>query len=197
MKALSSRSGFLLVSTKKQQHCIVLFSSPLLSQTIKSVMLLFICTGFLTVSAGAQTDINVYIFDEIKTATLIGKLCESRWPSDFKLQNYCRQEQKQALNELHQAKSGLGVYDISGNEFEIIRNNCGRKWQPDFKLWAYCESQQREAVVAMRNRDPYEISPQEFKVIRNACSEKWRGDFVMQNACEVGTLQNVLKSRSR
>lgn len=72
--------------------------------------------------------------------------CATRWPTDFRMQAYCVNEQYEALKKLTAERPS----DIPREQYTIIFSECGIKWGHDFKMRVYCQDQQYEGIRQLR-----------------------------------------------
>ena len=70
--------------------------------------------------------------------------CVSEWPTDFRMQQYCREQQRQSVTQLL-----VRPPDIPTNVVDIVRTKCAQEWKDDFRMRAYCERQQFDAYAAL------------------------------------------------
>jgi hypothetical protein len=81
-------------------------------------------------------------------AKIIERHCESQWPDDFSMRDYCINQQEQALAELRRGRPA----DVPEDVFQRIRTKCAREWLNDFSMRHYCEEQQFKAYRNLQNR---------------------------------------------
>jgi len=74
---------------------------------------------------------------EAQAAATIRSKCANKWPNDFRMQQYCREQQTEAFYTLRSRR-------MTGT-LARIREECARKWPDDFRMRNYCEEQQIEA----------------------------------------------------
>lgn len=99
--------------------------------------------------------------------------CQTQWPSDYSMQQYCFKGQKDAVLAMEKgAPAGVG-----NDTFRVVRGKCASEWPRDFKMRAYCEAKQFDAYLSL-----VAVSPQASK--RNVCAQKWPDDFQMRRHCE-------------
>lgn len=79
--------------------------------------------------------IALYLNDIIKNN------CQKEWPNDYRMQKFCIDQQKDALQKLRAGRPS----DIPKDVFKKIRNKCSRKWKNDFRMVLFCEIQEFEA----------------------------------------------------
>lgn len=79
---------------------------------------------------------------------IIERHCESQWPNDFSMRDYCIDQQEQALAELRRGRPA----DVSEDVFRRIRTKCAREWPDDFSMRQYCEEEQFKAYRKLQNR---------------------------------------------
>ncbi len=79
---------------------------------------------------------------------IIERKCESQWPDDFSMRDYCIEQQEQALAELRRGRPA----DVPEDVFKRIRAKCAREWPEDFSMRQYCEEEQFKAYRKLHNR---------------------------------------------
>jgi len=70
---------------------------------------------------------------EAQAAATIRSKCANKWPNDFRMQQYCREQQTEAFYTLRSRR-------MTGT-LARIREECARKWPDDFRMRNYCEEQ--------------------------------------------------------
>ncbi len=103
----------------------------------------------------------------------IEQKCAEEWPSDFRMQRHCQQQQSEGIGTLRQGRPA----SVSQDAFVIIRGKCAEDWPRDFRMRAHCEGQQYEAYKALQ-------SPTASKAQRGACAQQWPDDYRMRQHCE-------------
>jgi hypothetical protein len=99
--------------------------------------------------------------------------CEQEWATDYKMQKYCIDQQRDAARALSQGTPS----DVDSSAFRVIRGKCTDEWPRDFKMRAYCETQQIEAFRSLQ-------SSSVGAGTRNSCAQKWPTDYKMRRYCE-------------
>jgi len=133
-----------------------------------------------TPSGQQKSPTEIKLDSEISTATIIETHCQSEWPNDAKMKNYCIEQQNDGLVTLNLGKTK----DISDNDFIVVRDKCKNEWPTDFKMCAYCESQQYDGIRTLKQGKPADIGQTEFGIIRSKCEKEWSTDFKMRAYCE-------------
>lgn len=92
------------------------------------------------------------LFEDIKAH------CESKWPTDYEMQEYCVEQQVDGAKRMN---SFLKRYNVEalledpkeaerlykeGNAPVVIALNCFDEWEGDFEMIAYCIDQQEKAA---------------------------------------------------
>jgi hypothetical protein len=72
--------------------------------------------------------------------------CQREWQNDFRMQEYCQRQQREAIRALSRGKP----QDIPEGQFAIVRNKCAGEWPDDYRMREYCERQQYEAIRKLR-----------------------------------------------
>lgn len=99
----------------------------------------------LSGAATADEDVVSGVIDEIK------KNCSAEWPSDYRMQKYCRKKQHAALMKL----TGYAEKWPKGSEEMAIIGRCMVDWPgkaggTDFRMAAYCTDKQIEAYNELK-----------------------------------------------
>ncbi len=76
---------------------------------------------------------------------LIEAKCRQEWKADFRMQEYCQDEQYQALQVLRSRS-------MQGSTLAGIRDKCAGEWKDDFRMRDYCEQEQLKALEHLRGR---------------------------------------------
>jgi hypothetical protein len=105
--------------------------------------------------------------------------CQSEWPVNLKIRNYCEELQHEGVRTLNKGKPT----DIEDAEFNIIRDQCKKEWPTDYQMRAYCEKEQYKGVRTLNNERPIEIEESEFNMIRDQCKKEWPTDYQMRANC--------------
>ena len=71
--------------------------------------------------------------------SMIRSKCADDWPSDFRMQKHCQDQQFEGLRELN-------ARNIAGGFLPTIRAKCAEQWADDFRMRNYCEKQQVKAL---------------------------------------------------
>jgi hypothetical protein len=76
------------------------------------------------------------------------ELCREDWPDDYRMQAFCFEMQKEALDRL----LGRGPSAVNGDShaFKSIRSNCLSEWGANLRMVDFCEQQQIEGYHALR-----------------------------------------------
>jgi hypothetical protein len=69
---------------------------------------------------------------------VIRSCCESQWPDDYTMRNYCISQQREAVDALKRGRPD----DIPQGVFAGIRSKCAADWPEDYNMRLYCEKQQ-------------------------------------------------------
>lgn len=119
----------------------------------------------LTLASGAKitvalTDIDIPLMRQIsgaaqpsgtsealvspsQSSAILTAKCQKEWASDFRMQSYCIDQQKEALTALQRRT-------MASPEQRTIRTRCSAEWPQDFRMRDYCENQQLEALAKLR-----------------------------------------------
>ena len=80
--------------------------------------------------------------EEFSNATsAIREFCKNKWQDNYRMQEYCINEQEEAVFELKKGKPD----DIPLDIFRKIRSQCASKWGTNFRMREHCEKEQFSA----------------------------------------------------
>ena len=105
----------------------------------------------------AQTDNQFATFreynDDIESRdTGIRTRCRDEWPSDFRMQKYCRDNQEEGYEEFWRVVKTFRAR--SEDDANITIANCVKDWvdeTPDWRMLAYCMENQYEAFLELND----------------------------------------------
>ena len=84
---------------------------------------------------------------DANTAAIIKRFCTAQWPNDFRMQEYCENQQSDAvINTLSKGAPS----DVPNGTFQTIRSQCVQQWADDFRMREYCENQQIQSYRRLR-----------------------------------------------
>jgi hypothetical protein len=69
--------------------------------------------------------------------------CARDWPDDFRMRQFCEDQQRSAVQSLRSRT-------MTGGDEGIIRAKCARDWPDDYRMRNYCEEQQLKALKSIR-----------------------------------------------
>lgn len=83
--------------------------------------------------------------------------CETKWPTDFEMQAYCVDQQKEGAGDIYSFMSRYDVELNPGKEVDpsalppakLILLSCWTKWDGDYEMIAYCIEQQEKAALRL------------------------------------------------
>lgn len=75
-------------------------------------------------------------------ARVIHEHCRAEWPEDYSMQNWCKERQESAANELRSRGGSSG--GVGSRAFRTIRDRCREEWPGDFAMQNWCEERQIE-----------------------------------------------------
>ena len=118
----------------------------------------------------------------------IEDFCANKWPNDYKMRNYCQDQQGEANREFFSMAESKGLVQNgsisvspSGGDYEKIFYQCMTKWKQarfktyDYKMVVYCLNQQLEAYSS--------TSGGGTTGIEGFCADKWPNDYKMRKYC--------------
>jgi hypothetical protein len=73
--------------------------------------------------------------------------CAKEWPTDFRMQAYCQQQQVEALGKLATRHQSGALQHAAG---ATIRATCASEWPNDPRMTNYCEEQQLKGLARLR-----------------------------------------------
>jgi len=120
--------------------------------------------------------------------------CANEWPSDYRMQNHCIEQQREGQNELFRVAKSIGLVDgntvsasPSGGEQERIVNKCMSEWRRarfdtyDYRMVVHCIDQQLESLAKISGRK--EMGEAETGIAAY-CADEWPSDYRMREHCE-------------
>jgi hypothetical protein len=81
-----------------------------------------------------------------KPVTIATK-CATDWPTDFKMQAFCRTQEAEAAGKLATRHQGATMQTGAG---ATIRAKCATDWPNNFKMANFCEEQQLKGLASLR-----------------------------------------------
>ena len=117
---------------------------------------------------------NVAVDVEANWKDIAHTKCTGDWPADYKMQEFCENQQRSAVLGLSQgAPAGVDT-----EAFHIIRGKCAGDWPTDFNMRKFCEGQQYGSYLTLKGTTGAGAGA------RNSCAEQWPSDFHMRQYCE-------------
>ena len=123
----------------------------------------------------------------------ISSYCANKWPNDYKMREYCENQQIEANRELFTladekglVKNGTLSTSATGGDYEKIIYRCMNKWNQkrfqtyDFTMVVYCIKQQFDSY---RNTVD-SSSSKKLSGVKGYCANKWPNDYQMREYCE-------------
>ena len=96
------------------------------------------------------------------------EFCANKWPDDYRMRNYCQEQQAEAKQQLFLIADSKGLIKNSrlsvspnGNEYERIIYQCIKRWRVsrfgtyDYRMLVYCIEKQIEAYVKIKQKRRY------------------------------------------
>lgn len=99
--------------------------------------------------------------------------CQAEWPSDYSMQAYCFDQQREAFEKIAALRPGLDTIDAA------TLSDCADERSGDYSIQAYCLEQQIEARAALPVVGG-DLPPEVADEIPGTCEAEWQGDFSMQ-----------------
>lgn len=65
--------------------------------------------------------------------------CEKEWPTDFRMQAYCKKRAREAAIE-------MSLRTMTTPDQRTVRTHCQQEWDEDFRMRNYCEKRQLDAL---------------------------------------------------
>ncbi len=109
-------------------------------------------------------------------STSIREKCAKDWPDDFRMRQFCEQQQSEAALNLRRPLTS------AGKDEALIRRKCEKDWPDDYRMRVFCQEQQTKALATL-NR-PLNVGSSEANIIRTKCLRDWPEDFKMRAYCE-------------
>ena len=120
--------------------------------------------------------------------------CSRDWPTDYRMQQFCKGQQSAGLRALDEPIPGTSP-EIAAS----IRVKCAREWPDDYRMRAFCQTQQ----------DPGGSTPQpsqspggfnafnaaEAATMRAKCAKEWPNDARMRAFCQTQQERGALAIR--
>lgn len=126
----------------------------------------------MSTSAHAQPSIA----DQVDVAGAEAQ-CRRQWQSDFSMQEFCLEQQANALAELRSRE-----FDLPPELAADIVDMCLANWRTDADMVVFCLGQQEQAAAALRVQVrgvPADIASN----IEGQCRRQWPADLDMVNFC--------------
>ena len=76
---------------------------------------------------------------------MIEKKCADEWGTDFRMRDFCQNQQRESLTELR-------ARPMNSADEQAIRSQCASEWPDDMRMRNYCENRQLEALRNLRRR---------------------------------------------
>lgn len=92
------------------------------------------------------------------TKERIAAHCEAKWPTDYEMQEYCAEQQRDGVRAVFDFLKRYGIGDILDDEEQlqrlynerkvpvVIAIDCLQKWDDDYEMIAYCLDQQEQSA---------------------------------------------------
>ena len=121
------------------------------------------------------------------------ELCADKWPNDYRMRNYCQDQQNGGNQELFSIARSKGLVkdgrlsaSPNGGDYEKIIYQCMSKWESvrfdtfDYRMVVYCINQQFEAYA----KTGAGTEKSNNTGIEGFCANKWPNDYRMRDYCQ-------------